>query len=126
MPLYDYECPQCGKTGEAITRIGEDIICDCGSKAKRLVSKPAAVNNQDVPWIRSVREVVSKDSGKRHCEEFLHHPTRINYQNWMKGEGIRPLDNGEKAKKSDKKVRHNQITKEVYGKHRQRCAIEVR
>ena len=40
MPLYDYECKQCGKVFEEITPISDrnDIECVCGSPARRIVS----------------------------------------------------------------------------------------
>lgn len=57
--------------------------------------------NEDAPWIRSVLEVVDKDSTKPHVVAFRENPTRTNYNLWMKGEGLRPLENGEKRRKED-------------------------
>ena len=130
MPIYDYECEQCGYIWESFAHIDEEVIdCAnerCGGKAKRLLGVPGVnVANQDSPWIRSVREVVEKNSGKPHCEEFLKNPTRANYKKWMKAEGLRPLESGEKTQKPDEKTIHRKITDEVYQKHRQRNMIEI-
>jgi len=130
MPIYDYECEACGYTWESFVSVDETVIdCvneRCGGKAKRLLGVPGVnVANQDSPWIRSVLEVVEKNSGKPHCEEFLKNPTRKNYQNWMKAEGLRHLEPGEKAGRPDGAAIHRKITDEVYDKHRRRNAIEI-
>jgi putative FmdB family regulatory protein len=98
MPLYDYKCRNCEKVTERIKLVDEKIEdCPiCGGVAVRIIST-SGVNcaNDDTEWVRSVREVVEKGSGKPHCEAFLKNPTRSNYKKWMKGEGIRHKENGE-------------------------------
>ena len=126
-PMFDYSC-QCGNIEEKMESSDVDIIkCSkCGANAKKIISVSGVhTANQDSVWVRSVREVVEKNSGKPHCEEFLKNPTRENYNRWMKGEGLRHLEPGEKTQKPDEGVVHRRVTKEVYGKHRRRCAIEI-
>lgn len=44
MPLYEYECPRCGKRFELIQRFSDrpQATCvDCGGAAHRLLSAPA-------------------------------------------------------------------------------------
>jgi len=41
MPIYDYECPGCGKQSEDLAPIaGPDPVCDCGQPLRRLISVP--------------------------------------------------------------------------------------
>lgn len=128
MPIYDYECQQCGYIWETFVRIDETVIkcVHCDGKSERLISASGVYTaNQTTSWLPSVLEVVEKNSGKAHCEEFLKDPTRKNYKRWMKSEGLRHLEPGEKAEKSDETAIHKTITKEVYEKHRQRHALEI-
>jgi putative FmdB family regulatory protein len=104
MPLYDYECPVCGYRDERIESVGTTkVVClRCKNLANRIISSRSVnVANEDAPWIRSVLEVVDKDSTKPHVVAFRENPTRTNYHLWMKGEGLRPLENGEKRRKED-------------------------
>lgn len=126
MILNDFLCTSCGHVEEQFETKRTIKCSKCGKDSKKLISV-SGVNTftQDARWIRSIREVVEKGSGKQHCEEFLKDPTRKNYQNWMKGEGLRHLEPGEKAVKPDEAADHRRITKEVYDKHRKRCALEI-
>ncbi len=93
--ISDFECPKCGYI--------EEVLCDsadkskkckeCGGKAKRIISFGRVyTGNESAPWLKSVLEVVDKDSDKPHVREFVRNPTRSNYKNWMKKEGLRPMD----------------------------------
>ena len=128
MPVFDYEC-SCGHTEERIESYSVNyVVCPhCGGKAEKIISfTKVSIANQDAAWIRSVRRVVEKDSGKLHSERFLKEPTRTNYHRWMKSEGVRPLEANEKPAKVNEKEAHNKIVKEVYYKHRKRCSISIR
>ena len=128
MPLYDHECPHCGMIFEAFAEVDQQIIpCPhcCGIKAKRVISWTGAyTSNQDADWIRSVREVVDKDGGP-HCQEFLKDPTRDNYRKWMKGEGLRPLEPGEKPMKPEP-VSFDHLHKKMQERGRERNRLTVR
>jgi putative FmdB family regulatory protein len=95
MPLYDFTCRVCGRTFEAMAAMdaGEGI-CLCGGSAKRLVSVGRGYR-ADGDWIGSVAAVAEKDSDKPHVQAFLADPSRANYRRWMRGEGLRPLEDGE-------------------------------
>ena len=130
MPIYDYECRQCGYIWESFAHTEETLIdCvnpRCGGQAKRLMGVSRVnTTNQDSPWIRSVTEVVDKDSGSRHCQEFLKCPTRENYKAWMKGEGIRPLEANEKPERIDEAAYLKKATDYCYNKRRKREAINL-
>jgi len=107
MPLYDYECYNCENIEERIEKPDgpQEIICGkCSGTMRRIISTRTPFDNLiDSPWLASVLEVVDKNPKKAHCQAFLKNPTRKNYQNWMKNEGIRPIDPGEKylPKKTD-------------------------
>jgi len=43
MPLYDYRCDHCGNDFSALRRMSEaseDMACDCGEMAARIISAP--------------------------------------------------------------------------------------
>jgi len=126
MPLYEYHCPDCGNVEERIGKLDErNIDCShCGGTAERKISV-SGVNcaNDDAPWIRSVLEVVDKDSTAPHVVEFRKNPTRTNYKAWMKGEGIRPAEGGERRQKKDFNVdRH---AEKVWEARQARHRIEI-
>ena len=86
MPLFDFECKTCGRIKESIQRFNVDCIkCECGANAKKIISASGQYcANQDATWLKSVLDVVDKDSKAPHVQEFIKNPTRKNYQNWMK------------------------------------------
>jgi len=43
MPVYEFECPRCGKEEERICAIGEGATCLCGCRMERLLSSVAIV-----------------------------------------------------------------------------------
>jgi putative FmdB family regulatory protein len=132
MPLYDYECGDCGIVAEHFAGFAQTTMpCQCGSQAKRIISVSGQYcGNQDAPWLRSVLDVVDRESTKPHVRAFVQNPTRDNYKRWMKGEKIVPMDHTEgggpptylKPPVPDMKS----IKKEIFEKHRARKAIEVR
>jgi putative FmdB family regulatory protein len=95
MPLYDFECRECGRIFEAMAAIdARDGLCACGAAARRLVSVGSAYR-ADADWLESVTAVVEKGSDKAHVRAFLADPSRANYRRWMRGEGLRPMEAGE-------------------------------
>lgn len=118
MPIYDVECNE-GHVTEEILGVEETgCFCRvCGAPAIRILScgrSEGRVNNEDAPWIRSVAEIVPKKSDKPHCIEFLKNPTRATYKNFVKGEGLRHLEPGEKAENvADHKATKAQIKRDM-------------
>ena len=106
MPIYDFECPSCGHISELYAHTDDKILpCDeCGADANRLFSFGSRVNTsiEDADWIRSVTDIVDKDNPAPHVQAFLKNPTRTNWKNWMKGEGLRPFEPGERPSLVDK------------------------
>ncbi len=127
MPIiFDVECPECGKIFEVIQSPNvPEARCECGGIAKRIFTVAGPnLANQDSGWIRSVLEVVDKESKAPHVQRFLKNPTRKNYKAWMKGEGLRPLETGERHKPEP--VDRSKWADILFEKHRKRKALEVR
>ncbi|MYL84872.1 zinc ribbon domain-containing protein [Desulfovibrio aerotolerans] len=100
MPLYDFTCRVCGRTFEAMAAMdGGEEICVCGGSARRLVSVGRGYR-ADGDWLASVAAVAEKDSDKPHVRAFLAEPSRANYRRWIRGEGIRPLEDGESRRRA--------------------------
>lgn len=127
MPLYDYQCERCGHVEEHAMPVGERIsqCTECGGASRRIISVGMVeANNDDARWIREVTDVVDKESKAPHVVEFLKNPTRTNYKNWMRKEGIRHMEPGEKPINRQKfdVDRHAQKVMELY-RERTRCEI---
>lgn len=131
MPIYDFECsnPDCKRVAEHVVGLNTTTVAcpSCGSEASKVFSPMGAgAFNQDAAWIRSVLEVVAKDSAKPHTREFLKSPTRENMQRWMRAEGIRHLEDGEKPAKIDYDAEHKRRTEYAERRHFERRAITLR
>lgn len=101
MPIYSFECIACDAVTDSLEPMGtKEIVCpECGAKARMIISS-SKVNtaNNDAAWVRSVLDVVDRGNKAPHVQEFVRNPTRETYRRWMKGEGIRPLESGEKPR----------------------------
>jgi putative FmdB family regulatory protein len=122
MPLYDYECVSCKQVVEIYAKADEKPgihSCPvCGNDMKRLLAWGGQnVFREEAPWIRSVLEVVAKDSHKPHTKAFLADPTRANYKKWMKAEGIRPYEEGEgRRRKKEQQEKERRFEKQMADK----------
>ena len=127
MPIYDFVCDNCNLTEEHVEPVErEQIPCGhCNGTMRRIFSPGGGAFNEDAAWIRSVLEVVSKDSAKPATQEFLKHPTRSNMLNWMRSEGIRHLEEGEKPAKRDYDAEHRRRTEYAERRHYERKSIRV-
>ena len=131
MPIYNYLCDDCGREFEAIGGYDDKTFdCVCGGHAHRVIAASGAyLGNQDAAWLKTVVEVVDK-SGGQHCQEFIKNPSRDNYRRWMKGEGIQPLEPGEKGGSQrtdrDRAEEHRGRVRECKEKYRRRNSIQVR
>lgn len=98
MVLFDFQCQSCGRIEERmIDRDTETVICTCGGTMTKYFGRSAGARlNDDAGWIKTVVEVVDKDSQAPHVAEFRRNPTRENMRKWMQGEGIRHLEDNEK------------------------------
>ena len=102
MIMHDYFCKFCGHDFEAMSDWDkEEIECpECHKWANRYFKSGCSnCDPIDANWIKTIRDVVDKDSKKPHCIEFLNHPTRENYKAWLKGEGLRHIESGESIRK---------------------------
>lgn len=98
MILVDFKCKECGLIEEKI--VDNDVVtteCSkCGNETAKIFSPPGSVHTEYPAWLKDTLEVVDKTSDKPHVRRFLEDPSRTNYLAWMKGEGIRHLEDGEK------------------------------
>lgn len=127
MILHDHWCKFCGTSFEELVNWDQrEIPCpSCGKTAERYF-KSGCANTMpiDAGWLKSLVEVIDKDSNKPHCIEFLKNQTRDNYHNWMKGEGIRHLEPGEKPSKPEP-FNMDRHTEKVAELRQQRNRLEV-
>ena len=97
---------------------GGEGLCACGGSAKRLVSVGRGYR-ADSDWLESVAAVAEKDSDKPHVRAFLAEPSRANYRQFLRGEGIRPQEPGEeRARRPDPGPA---LSREVLERHKVRC-----
>jgi len=129
IPLYDFKCTKCGNIDERIEHHTAELVgCSkCKGVAKKIISvRGPNCSNDNSQWVRSVLEVVDKDSKAPHVVEFRKNPTRQNYRKWMKGEGLRHLEPGEENKPYPAPADLTQLHKEVWAAHRARNRMVVR
>lgn len=128
MPLYDYCCYQCDHTWEVIEAKDNNHVLDCpkcGYGGRRIISIHGAnCANEDADWIKSVTEVVPKDSNIPAEREFLRNPTRSNMKEWMKVRGLRHMESGEKPRRPTSLDDHR-ITRQLMERHMERNRLEV-
>lgn len=137
MPIYDYQCEMCGLTEEHyVDPTNRMLPCPrCGCWARRIFSSGHTFANQGTniysenpAWLKDTIQIVDKEGGQ-HCQEFIRNPTRENYHNWMKGEGLRPLERGEKGGKSKSdyftKEQGQKRAERLFRQHQQRNRIEL-
>lgn len=131
MILYDFQCEECNQTSEHgfdISDCPQDTPCpSCGGRAVKIISIPGAHLASESPeWIKSIRDVVEKNSGKPHCQEFLKDPTRDNYKKWMKGEGVRHMEAGEKPGRPAPPPSERVVTEKLLAFRQQKRALGLR
>ena len=137
-PIYDYACKKCG-IFESIERISDTWTnCPtCGKYSNRIISMgKSAVNtaNEDALHVRqSAAALLNKETAAKdprpHVRDLANHPTRTNLKRYLKAEGLRYAENEGGAPPRYRKPEgrdRGQIAKELYEKHRERNAIEVR
>lgn len=126
--LFDYECPQCQTIEEHMVAAHDEVVsCEkCGAVMAKVFVSAGSRLPDDAAWIKTVLEVVAKDSTKPATREFLRNPTRENMRRWMKAEGVRHLEDGEKPARIDYEADHRRRTEYAERRHFERRAITVR
>lgn len=126
MPLHDYCCNACDHVFEEVVKWDEyRVKCpNCNGAAFRIYINFNGIEKSTPSWMYDTLEVVDKEGGQ-HCQDFLKHPTKSSYKAWMKGEGLRPMEEGESTKV--KKERDTtSLRKAVHEKFKRDNTIEVR
>ncbi len=129
MPFYEYRCQDCQAIQDVMVTIDKrpgHLPCPaCGGKSKQIITM-RQTSPVDPGWIGTVREVVSKDPTRPHCQEFLKHATRANMNAWMKGEGLRPLEDNEPMEpKFDRAADLTEKKKLMQEANQRRTALEI-
>lgn len=128
MILYDFKCSSCGDITESIQAISTtEIECPtCGKEAHRIISCSGVnTQNEDAAWIRTVVDVVDKESKAPHVVEFRRNPTRTNYKRWMALEGLRPLESHEYRGSKAGQDRVREITDIVLREQQKKRSINL-
>ena len=134
MILSDFECQnkKCQYIEERLCNSNQEWTqCPkCGEDFKRIISLGRVyAGSETAPWLKSVLEVVDKDSKKPHTQAFLKNPTRDNYRKWMKGEGLRPADytehGGPPTFRKPPLPDTEKMAQDIYRRHRERKSLSV-
>jgi len=83
---------------------------------------------EEAAWIRSVIEVVDKESSDPVDRDFIKDPTRTNYLRWMKRHNLRHFENerGAPPKARTPEIDRKPIVDYCVRKLRERQRIEIR
>jgi len=131
MPLYEYHCEFCNTDHEAFYKMADKPkTVECPECFGECTQKPCIglIKGDEAGWLSDTRKVVDPQGGP-HCQQFLKDPTRSNYQKWMKGEGLRPMEPGEKSKKptaEDQRQRRKEIVGGIMEQRRKENTVEVK
>lgn len=129
--LFDFECPECHAIEEHMvaTHTEQPVCAACHvAMEKVFVASTGSRLPDDAAWIKTVTEVVAKDSKNPHAQAFLKNPTRENLKSWMKSEGIRHLEPGEHEANKRRRVEeeakaHERRAKFMMERHMERKRI---
>ena len=127
MPIeHDYECDKCGKVTEAIRHWSVNSInCKCGGRAiKNFAVGKGASRNQDATWLKSISEVIDPESTNPADIAMRKDPTRDNYRRFLKSNGLRPMDHGEKPINREP-FDHDRHTEKVMQRFQKGRRVEV-
>ena len=124
--LHDHECTVCGyEHEEYIEWDNHSCFCPlCENLSIRVYKAFKGIQHDAPSWMKDVIEVVDKDGTKPHCNEFLKRQTRASYKNWLDGEGIRPLAEGESMKKGPNNT--SSLRRKVRDSFKDRNSITIR
>ena len=129
MPLFDYQCDQCGHIHEEVQHWNVYTVpCPkCEGNAQKIISL-SGVNtaNNDAEWIRSIVEVVDKDSSDPVDVAMRTNPTRDNMKRWMKEKGLRHFEPGEERNNRPDPPDMDRLTEATFRERQKRHALEIR
>jgi hypothetical protein len=99
MIVFDFICSSCGKIEEKfIDRDVEQVECVCGSPMTKYFGNSAGGRLPDeTGWLRTIPEVVDKESRTPIDVEMRRNPTRENLKRWMGYHGLRHMEDNEKV-----------------------------
>ena len=127
MPLYNFSCPVCGREEERIVDYDTKIMpCEfcCGESYQQFSFGQRFEVREDAPWIKTVIEVVDKESADPVDRRFIAEPNRGNYHAWMRHHKLRPFENerdfGRKQDINIDSIAHDLV---IAKKHRERIEI---
>lgn len=75
MPLYDYECEECGRKYEEffpVDSFPEYIRCECGKSARKIISKPQDIKPDWEPyWDENLGDEPVLVTSRQHRRELM-------------------------------------------------------
>lgn len=88
MPIYEFQCKECGEIGEMAFRISDcpdAVQCTCGGEAPKIISRSAVQCDgaNDVSWLKSAEQVIKPDYEKPW-------ESRKDYKECLKRNGLEP------------------------------------
>jgi hypothetical protein len=137
MPVYDYQCVDCGHVEEQILTVAQmeaadsedwPFACDkCGYPMVHIISASGQYcANEDSAWVRTVADIIVKDSADPRDRKFLDGGmTRSDLKKWMKERNLRHYEPGEKPGKP-KPPDEKRILRKLMDRYVKRHRIEVR
>jgi len=131
--LYEYQCESCGSIIDVYSSINkrpEFVLCpDCPGRANQTLAVAGVDTLKESPdWVKTIPEVVEKDSGKAHCDNLIRDPTRKNLVIWLQKEGKRHIEPGEISSKPRQRTRADEerINHLCFERFQKRNAINLR
>lgn len=134
MPIYDYECRECGYTEELMLRMDDNGLRGCPKckrfAFRRLISAGAAPDinlaNQSRTWLNNSNAVVDPDSRNPADVEFRRNPTRANRDRYMKANNLIEYEPGMRTKPDPTRMDTPEVTRKLAELAQKRRALSVR
>ncbi len=76
MPLYDFECQDCGSTKEYLVLAGKKPRCECGSTKLKKLYSPFSIRMGYPKWVDRMDDH-QKRQEDRGVEPTVPHPSKI-------------------------------------------------
>lgn len=97
MPLYDYECPACGRVAELVAPMDQQLAAcpECHAEAHRIISSRSAYRDE-ADWVASCTVGFDPADTRAEVKAYLANPSdRQALARAMRAAGIRHKDHGE-------------------------------
>jgi putative FmdB family regulatory protein len=116
MPLYTYQCPECGASKDGVASVSERHLAapSCHGQMK-LIIVPTLVMDDIAPYMAVAGDMAGKTiSGRREHREYLKRNRLVEVGN----EPIRPIRNDFRPRKGEIREDLHKIVPQVLARHR--------